>query len=460
VWTISVCASTGTDSRYRTCDVRTTSDASYSYGFGIQTSTVPGVTFVTTDKNPAVVFTTIHTPDYGVSQEAKTRDNHASPTAPGGIISTPVYNSVYNSQSPAQGVSDPAQRPTPTPTPITVAVQPTAVVINGNTIRDNPAQQTQVVIIAGQTFTIDPTKVVGAGTSIDRPSATGGVYLPSPTSTNLGGVPVIVSSSVAVIGDTSFTLGPTPITATVSGQTFTVGASTIAGGPSSQTLLLPTLPSPTEVVVAGGDLITAIGRSVVVIHGTTLTYTLSSTPTTTTLDYGNGDHGDDVVLTIGPGGVTIGTGTTATVIGGTHASSPDETQYALVGGATVTKIGASVVVVQGTSYTLGPAPATAGMLTTTAVHTVGGETVTVAPTAVEVGTLTMRYPFGPTTVITPTPGAGAGGASALATSTDAAGGGGGGSGQGEKEDAAGVVRPWLVGVIWAVGVAAGVGLMV
>ncbi|KAK3306888.1 uncharacterized protein B0T15DRAFT_528512 [Chaetomium strumarium] len=103
------------------------------------------------------------------------------------------------------------------------------------------------------------------------------------------------------------------------------------------------------------------------------------------------------------------------------------------------------------------------MLTTTALHTVGGETVTVAPTGVEVGSLTMRYPFGPTTVITPTPGPGAAGASgALATSTGgvAGGGSGGGSRQdGEEEDAAGAVRPWLVGVIWAVGVAVGVGLM-
>ncbi|KAK4237749.1 hypothetical protein C8A03DRAFT_34273 [Achaetomium macrosporum] len=445
VWTISVCASTGTDSKYRTCDVTTTADSSYSYGFGIQTSIVPAITFITTDKNPAVVFTTIKTPNYGVSQEAKTRDNHASPTA-NGAISTPVYNS---QNPPPQSISDSAQRPPPTPTPITVAVQPTAVVINGNTIRDNPAQQTQVVIIAGQTFTINPTQVIGAGTSIDRPSATGGVYQPTPTSTNLGGVPVVVSSSVAVIGDTTFTLGPTPTTATVSGQTFTIGASTIAGGPSSQTLLLPTLPSPTEVVVAGGDLITAIGSSVVVIHGTTLTYTLSSTPTTTTLDYNNdNDDGDNVVLTLGPGGVTVGT----TVIGGTHASSPHDTQYALVGGATLTKIGASVVVVGGSTYTL-PGP-------TTVVVTVGGETVTIVPTGVEVGSLTMRYPFGPTTVITPTPGAGVGGgASAMATSTGVAGTGSGRSGQEEEEDVAGVVRPWLVGVVWAAGVAVGVGVV-
>lgn len=431
--TISICASTGTGTKYMTCEVTTTTE---SFNFGVQTTTVPAIVFLTTDKNPAVVYSTIKTPNYGVSQEPKTRDNHASPTSDG-VISTPVYNS----QGGPQAISETAQQ-RPTPTPVTVAVQPTAVVINGNTIRDNPAQQTQVVIIADQTFTIDPTRVVGGGATIDRPAATGGVFVPTPTSTVLGGVPVVVSSSVAVIGGSSFTLGPTTTIATVSGHTFTIGPSTIAG--ASQTLPLPTLPSPTEVVVAGGDLITAIGRSVVVIHGTTLTYATatdgSNSPTTITVD--------DDVLTLGPGGVTFTAqgGTAAVTIGGT-ASPQQGTQYALVGGATITKIGASVVVVKSVTYTVGPGTGT----TTTAV---GGETVTIRPDGVQVGTLSLGFPFGPTTVITP--GAGVGGAGAKATST-ASGGGGNGSGGDGEEDAAGAVRPWLVGVGWGLAIALMVG---
>jgi hypothetical protein len=426
--TISVCASTGVGTQYLTCQVTTTTE---SYGYGIQTSVTPQVVFLTTDKNPAVVFSTIDRPDYGVSQDAKTRDNHVNPTQAPDPHDNPSPG--YNSPGDPQAVSDSAHRPTPTP--ITVAVQPTAVVINGNTIRDNPAQPTQVLIIAGQTFTIDPTRVVGGGATVDRPSATGGIYLPEPTSTDIEGVPVVVSSTVAIIGGSSFTLGPTPTTAVVSGKTFTVGPSTIAGG--SQTLPLPTLPSPTEVVVAGGDLITAIGSSVLVIHGTTLTYAMTGgadDSTTVTVD--------DDVLTLGRGGITAHGG--AVTLGGEHASSPQDTQYALVGGATITKVGASVVVIKGVSYTVGP-----GTGTTTTVA--GGENVTVMPDGVAVGTLSLRFPFGPTTVITP--GAGPGGSGA--TPTGSVDGGGDG-----EEDGVGAVRPWLVGVGWGVGVALGLGVLV
>ncbi|KAL2173845.1 uncharacterized protein P884DRAFT_210838 [Thermothelomyces heterothallicus CBS 202.75] len=435
--TISVCASTGAGTEYRTCEVTTTTQG---YGFGLQTSITPSVVFLTTDKNPAVIFTTITRPDYGVSQGAQTRDDHASPTtqAPN---SSPAYDSPGGPQG---GGSKSAERPTPTP--ISVAVQPTAVVINGHTIRDNPAQPTQVVIVAGQTFTIDPTRVVGGGATIDRPSATGGIYLPEPTSTNLNGVPVVVSSSVAVIGRSTFTLGPTTTTAVVSGRTFTVGPTTIAGG--SHTLPLPAFPSPTEVVVAGGDLITAIGSSVFVVHGTTLTYELTA-PESTVITV------DDDVVTLGPGGITAHDGDVT--LGGTHAAGPQDTQYALVGGATITKIGASVVVIRNTTYTVGPdaaaagapgrtAPGHTGTGTTTTV--VGGETVTIGPDGVQVGSLTLRYPFGPTTVITP--GVGVGPATATAT----------GAGGGGDEDGVGALRPRIAAVVWAVGLAVGIGLTI
>ncbi|KAH6635164.1 hypothetical protein B0J18DRAFT_39679 [Chaetomium sp. MPI-SDFR-AT-0129] len=479
-FTISVCASTGEGTQYLTCDLTTRTE---SYGFGIQTSATPQVVFLTTDKNPAVVYSTLSRPDYGVSQGPETRDDHATPTGAsngdhsGGHSSdgsgnangngnsngngTPTSRPGYRPPGGPQGITESAQRPTPTP--ITVAVQPTGVVINGHTIRDNPAQPTQVVIIAGETFTINPTRVVGGGATIDRPSATGGVYLPSPTSTNIAGVPVVVSSSVAIIGGSSFTLGPTPTTAVVSGQTFTIGPNTIAG--ASQTLPLPTLPSPTEVVVAGGDLITAIGSSVLVIHGTTLTY---AAPEAFVPHTGTDSDGitvvtiDDDVLTLGPGGVTAQHG--SITIGGSHASGPQDTQYALVGGATVTKVGASVVVINGVSYTIGPGTGT----TTTAV---GGETVTVAPDGVVVGSLSLNYPFGVTTVITPGVGAGGGpGAHATGKGSYGVDENGNGLGQGEggngadggdgEEDGVGAIRPWLMGVGWGVGVAMLLGALV
>ncbi|KAL2120887.1 hypothetical protein VTJ04DRAFT_4914 [Mycothermus thermophilus] len=425
---LTICASTGTDAKYRTC-MTTTS----SFSYGVQTSWQP-VFLTTTDKNPAVVFTTINTPRYGVSQAPQSQADHASPTPDptGQNQDPPSYDS--SSRGP-QAITTPAAQP-PVTTPITVAVQPTAVVINGRTIYDNPGQPTQTVVVDGQTFTIDPTRVVGGGATVDRPAATGGVNLPTPTSTSLDGVPITVSSSTIVIGTSTVKLPPPqanqPGTTTivVSSRTFTVGPSTIAG--PSQTLTLPTYPRPTEVVTAGGDLITAIGSTVIVVRSTTYTYNVpGAAVTTVTVD-------DGVVLTLGPGGVTASDGQVLTV-GGTHAASPTETQYAVVGGATLTKIGASVVVVAGTTWTLGTDPAA----TATTTVDVGGTKVTIGPSVVQVGTMTLALPFGPTTVIMPgaTPSSGA-----KATAGSNGDGEEGGEEEGE-EDAAGSVRPWLLGVV-------------
>ncbi|GAB1319089.1 hypothetical protein MFIFM68171_09299 [Madurella fahalii] len=428
--TISVCTSTGTGSKYVTCEVKTTTE---SWGFGAETTTLNPVVFITTDKNPAVVYSTIRTPDYGISRPATTRDHHVKPTQAGGV-SPPAYDS----QNPAQGMSSPGHQPVTTPvTPITIEVQPSAVVIDGNTISDNPTAKTQVVVVSSQTFTINPTQIIGAGTTIDRPSATGGgVFVPTPTSTNLAGLPVVISSSIAIVAGSTFTLSPTATIATISGRTFTIGPSTIAV--ASQTMSLPTHPSPTEVVVAGGEVITAIGPSTVVIRGTTLTYQTSlSTTSFITID--------DDVITFGPGGGVTAHGTLT--LGGPGAEA-GETEFAVVGGATITKIGASVVVIKEVTYTIGP-----GAEATTTV--VGGETVAVGPDGVVVGsTMSITYPFGPTMVITPTPGQGLGGAAASAT------GGGGGDGDGDdgEEDGAGGLTPpareWVLGLVVAVGVGA------
>ncbi|KAK3318657.1 hypothetical protein B0H66DRAFT_246596 [Apodospora peruviana] len=288
-FTLSVCSSTGTGTKYVTCTETTSTD----WGFGPQLSThtmSPTATIVmlTTDKNPAVIFPTVKPPDYGVTTEPRGgAGEHQSASPDQTSNSPPLYNSHKGSQAvnnpakettPGQAVNNPAQGTTPgqaannpahetTPKPVTVVVQPSAVVINGNTIKDSPPVKTQIVVISGSTFTIDPTRVVGAGATVNRPSVTGGIFVPTPTSTTLGGIQVVVSSSVAVIGGTSFTIGPVPTTATVSGQTVVVGPSGIAI--ASQTLAVPTLPSPTEIVVAGGQLVTAIGQSVLVIQGTT-----------------------------------------------------------------------------------------------------------------------------------------------------------------------------------------------
>ncbi|KAK4174190.1 hypothetical protein QBC36DRAFT_292696 [Triangularia setosa] len=404
-WTISHCTSTGTGDEHATCVV-STSTADWVYG--PQTSTVPNtVTFVTTDKNPAVVFTSMKPPNYGVTQPPRTQAHHESLTEDGAAspISTPSYGSEPNNPGPnnpnnPNNPSNPnnpnnPNRPQPieesrsatiTRSPVTVVIQPTAIVINDNTIKDNTTKKTQVVIVSGETFTIDPTKVVGADTTIDRVTATGGgvFYPPTPTTTSLRGVEVVLTSSLVLIGGSTYTLSPTSTIAVVKGETFTIGPTAVAAG--TQTFNLPSAPVPTEVIIVGGELITAIGPTLAIISGTTITY--GNTVSTTTI-------GDDII-TFGPGGVTAhGTIT----LGGTGAL-PGETQYVVAGGATITKIGASVVVVKQTTYTIGPA-SLGGIGEQTITTTVSGEVITIGPEGVVVGTTTMGFPFGPTMVITP-----------------------------------------------------------
>ncbi|KAK5657659.1 hypothetical protein OQA88_2731 [Cercophora sp. LCS_1] len=416
VSTIAFCSSTGAGTKFVTC-LTTTS----TWRYDLQSSTTaalfngpeaaaPGtVIIITTDKNPAVVYPTKKAPNYGITSAPITRDTR-DPATNNVPITTPGYGA---------GGGTTQNREPPTTNPVTVAVKPTAVVINDNTIIDDPAGNTQVVVVSGVTFTIGPTQVVGGGATIDRNAVTGGVFLPTPTTTTLGGLQVVVSSSIAIVGGSSFSLGNTPRTAVVSGQTVVVSPTAVAVG--GQTLTLPTLPAPTEEVVAGGDLITAIGQSVVVIQSTTITYGLTGISTTVI---------DDDTITFGPDGVTV----RGTVLGG-RTAKPGETDFAVVGGATITKVGASVAVIGGHTFTIGP-----GTGTTTTV--VGGETITIGPNGITLSTLSLGWPFGPTTVITP----GATATEAVATAAAA-------------EDGALGLRPDGPGVVAAVCLAVGLAVL-
>ncbi|KAK0743601.1 hypothetical protein B0T18DRAFT_187047 [Schizothecium vesticola] len=415
------CTSTGVGTRFRTCIPTVTTTWLYSTKQPAETSPEPEmmnpaglqrpmpsaspVIILTTDKNPVVIFTAEKPPDYGVTAGPVTRDPHAPVTGNNvPAISTPVYDS--------PGPTTPQQQQQPSD-PVTVVVRPTGVVINGNTFTDAPAAPTQTVVVSGVSFTIDPTRVVGGGATITRTATA------PPTSTVLGGLQVVVSSSVAVVGGSTFSLENTPRTAVVSGQTVRIDATAVVVG--GQTLAVPTVATPTEVVVAGGDLITVIGQSVLVVKSTTITYGRTGTSTTVV---------DDDTITFGPGGVTVH----GTTLGGPSAKA-GVTDFAVVGGATITRIGADVVVVGNTTFTVGP-----GMPTTTI--TFGGETITLSPRGVSVSTLDLPWPFGPTYTITPG-----------ATMTPNAAPTGGGSA--EKDGAAGL-RPDVPAAVTLICLAMGI----
>ncbi|KAM0321697.1 hypothetical protein ACHAQA_009936 [Verticillium albo-atrum] len=389
---------------------------------------VPGtVTFITTDKNPSVVFSPVSTPNYGkhTTKNPHLGDHHSvdgskpqrpDPHRPSGPKDLPFTNK---------------QLPTTT---FKITLEPTRVVIEDQTFSLLPTQTTRVTV-SDETFTINPTQVIGGGSTIDRPwnggegggtgpgrhedtgsggaepvrhggstgAATGhgpnggqggdgvsggqGVTI-APTTTTIGNVPVVIApagTQPVVVVDGTTHLVPTQgsiVTFVVQGTVITIAPTAIIFPSETIPIGFPNAkPVETEHVVLGGRMITAIGSTVVVIHETTITYGPGISARTETVDGG--------LVTVGPSGVVIDEKT----IGGPKAGST-KTAYEIVGGVTITQIGASVVVIEGSTWTVGPE---AKSTHTTEVR---GETIIIAPEGVSIETLSFTYPFGPTVVTT------------------------------------------------------------
>ncbi|GKT48605.1 uncharacterized protein ColSpa_08786 [Colletotrichum spaethianum] len=332
-------------------------------------------TFVTTAKNPSVIFSPVSTPRYGHDSETKAlqdKQTAAEPTA------KPQPSNDQRPTNPPGWPRESAKEPPKATYKVTVA--PTTVIINDQTFKQENPSETKRVTVSGAEFVINPSEVLGGGTVIDRPGNVGRSTM-VPSSTEVGGLPVVVAPAgtqdVVVVGGTTLQVQATPVTIVVRGQKVTVQPSAIVF-PRQTVSISRTSPAQTEIVVAGGEMVSAIGPSVVVIRSTTFTYGLVSSTITKVVD-------DDTIL-IGPSGVSVRNVT----VGGPNAKTSDSA-YEIVGGATVTQAGASVVVVDGTSFTVGP-----GRGITTKVF--GGESITIGPSGVVISTLTLAYPFGPTVI--------------------------------------------------------------
>lgn len=330
-------------------------------------------TFITTDKNPSVVFSSVNTPGYGKQTDLRDDNSHetARPNRPPNTKTT---------KAPHPAPAKPSRPPT-----YTITAAPTKVVIQDKTVTVRPDQTTHVSV-GGEHFTINPSQVIGGGQTIGRPwygdgSGNNGPVVPSHT--NVGAIPIVMAPSgkrsVAVLDGTTISIPPGGTTAVVQGTTVTLEASAIRF-PSHTVGVNNIEPTPTELVVEGGEMVTAIGSTLAVIDGTTITYAGGSPARTSTID------GDEVV--IGLSGVVVGGST----LGGPEAEE-HETSIDIAGGLTVTQIGSSIAVIAGTTYTVGPS----GDQTRAEI---GGRVVTVGPSGIFVGKLNMPYPFGPTVVST------------------------------------------------------------
>ena len=371
---------------------------------------LPVVTHVTTVRSTTTVLGSYTPPNYQPSNTDK-----------GGLPTAIVHQSVGGGGGSGKGgggpVPDADTRPRPT---FHVTAGPTSVVINGQTFGGLRPGQTSVVSVEGMAFTILPTAVVGAGGSVSKPAPPPtAIAAPTPTSGQLDGMDVSVAGSVAVIDGVTVTIPPQGTTTEIHGIPVTInGASLMAGG-SLFTFDPSSSGTQPNVLVEGGELMTVIGRSVMVLHQTTITYGPAVANITTTVN--------EDTITVEPPGVSVH----GKLLGGPHAGV-SETRFEMVGGATVTRIAPSIAVINGHTFTVGPG----SQETTTQI---GGQMFEIGPSGVVVSSVTMTYPFGAAAVTTSIVPSG--------TWTDALPAQTGGT-TNEEDSAAGSLRPALFGA-WA-----------
>ncbi|KAI1386485.1 uncharacterized protein F4822DRAFT_318035 [Hypoxylon trugodes] len=201
---------------------------------------------------------------------------------------------------------------------------------------------------------------------------------PVPTGNNAGGggrspVTVVVQPGEVIVGDATFTDGPTQETSTVivGGDTFVIdptqviGAGAIVNRPPSDVggMLGPT---PAPITTSIGGLGVVYGPSIATIDGTV--FTIEPTPTVAVIQ--------GQTITIGPAGIVFPSQTLHVAAGPGIAP----TQTAVLGGELITAIGSDKVVIEGTTITYGPGSGSDPSGTTTTV--IDGETVLIGPSGV------------------------------------------------------------------------------
>jgi hypothetical protein len=384
------------------------------------------VTFITTDKNPAVVFPTKPPPHFdrptggGVlpmsnkqlpepskapgsnhpdssgghgkssPQSGPQPDVKPRPSAESGPRPTSEPQPEIEPQGGPQPQSQPDAKPEP-PRKFFVTARGQEVIVNDKTFSSLRADQTTTVTVDYGTFTIRPTEVVGEGATVKKPQPVGTVIsVISPTGATIGEVPVTVSGTEATVGGTRLKIPlmgtTTRLKVLVAGSSTIMEERQVSIAPGrvvvdDETLTYHGVGGPqTDVIIEGGEMVTAVGRSVFVFHSTTLIYGTGAPVTTETID--------DDAITVGPEGIVVD----GTTLGGSDAEVTD-TKFRIVGGATITKVNPSYVIIDETTFTAGP-----GAKSTT--KEAGGETITIGPSGIIIGTMTIKYPFGASTVTT------------------------------------------------------------
>ncbi|KAG5952686.1 hypothetical protein E4U53_000192 [Claviceps sorghi] len=331
----------------------------------------PTITFITTDKNPVVVFPTDRPPDARPSHGSA--DPYPDPV---------IHKSAAPVGTGPRTTPDVELKPRPTPT-FHITANGNQVVIDAQTFPAGPGA-TAVVEVDGGLFTIYPYAVIGEGGMVTKPPPVPTqLSVPSPESGVVGGLDVFLSGSELVIGGVAMKIPLYTTTTMINGRGVCISPNMIAVEGSIFVFNLTQPPPEPQVVVEGGQMITAIGKSVVVLRQTTITYGPGIPPLTEVA-------GEDAI-TIGPKGVVVH----GMTMGGPMAGDND-THLEIVGGATVSRIAPSILIINDRVFTLSPEM----HLTTT---DIGGQRFTIGPFGVAVSNMNMTVPFGPDVVGTIVP---------------------------------------------------------
>ncbi|PHH64590.1 hypothetical protein CDD81_4201 [Ophiocordyceps australis] len=274
-----------------------------------------------------------------------------------------------------QGLSVPPQ------SSYAIAARASQVAINGQTFSDLRFGQTSVVNVGGDAFTIFPSSVVGQGSTLRKPAPNPtGVWISTPTTAVVGGLPVTVKGPKAIIGSSTMDIPETATSTVIQGQPVSIGPGSVVVGQESLAFEAVVPSRETHVMVKDAQLITASGRSVVVVHSTTFTYGLGIPATALFV-------GSDTV-SIGPSGVSVH----GRSLGGPTVGV-GALDFEAIGGNAITEIGPNVAVIDHTTVTVGP-----GSHETTRV--IAGDTYTLGPGGITASGWTLAYPFGEEVVTT------------------------------------------------------------
>ncbi|KAG5926692.1 hypothetical protein E4U42_003035 [Claviceps africana] len=326
----------------------------------------PTITFITTDKNPMVVSPTDRPPDS--SHGDGSGDPYPDPV---------IHKSAKPLGTGPCPTPDVELKPRPRPT-FHITANGNQVVIDAQTFSAGPGA-TAVVQVDGGLFTILPDAVVGEGGMVTKPPPVPTqLSAPSPESGMVGGLDVFVSGPDLVVGGVAMKIPAYTTTTMIDGRDVNISPGIIAVNGSIFVFNLTQPPPDPQVIVEGGQVVTAIGKNVVVLHETTITYGPDIPPLT--------EFVGDEALTIGPAGVVFN----GMTMGGPMAGVND-THLEIVGGATISRIAPYILVINNRVFTLSPEMAR----TTT---DIGGQLLTIGPFGVAGSNMNLTVPFGPRVV--------------------------------------------------------------